>query len=308
MTTAFVFPGQGSQSLGMLSSSASEVRGTFDEASEALGYDLWTLTQNGPEDTLNQTEFTQPALLTASVALWRLWAAEGGSADFVAGHSLGEYSALVASGSISLTDGVRVVQRRGQLMQEAVPLGQGGMAAVMGLDDALIDSACQRACDSIADGTVQAANLNAPGQVVISGTLEALQQASAFCEQAGAKRVVPLNVSAPFHSRLMKPAAEALAEMLSSVTFSDPDIPIVQNVPAGAAESVEAMIDHLVTQLYSAVRWRESIEYLKQAGVDRVVECGPGKVLTGLNRRIDREIKVFNLDSSALLPELKDFV
>lgn len=305
MITAFVFPGQGSQSLGMLSESAVEVRESFDEASEALGYDLWSLTQNGPEDQLNQTEFTQPALLTASVALWRLWANEGGSADFVAGHSLGEYSALVASGTLSLVDGVRVVQRRGQLMQEAVPIGQGGMAAVMGLDNVSIDRACQRACESVSKGTVQPANLNAPGQVVISGTQEALQKASALCEEAGAKRVVPLNVSAPFHSALMEPAAQSLSETLNAVTFSAPRIPIVQNVLAATSDSIELIKNNLVTQLYSAVRWSESIEFLKRAGVDQVVECGPGKVLVGLNRRIDREMKVFNLDSSSSLLDLK---
>jgi len=305
MITAFVFPGQGSQSLGMLSESAVEVRESFDEASEALGYDLWSLTQNGPEDQLNQTEFTQPALLTASVALWRLWANEGGSADFVAGHSLGEYSALVASGALSLVDGVRVVQRRGQLMQEAVPIGQGGMAAVMGLDNVSIDRACQRACESVSKGTVQPANLNAPGQVVISGTQEALQKASALCEEAGAKRVVPLNVSAPFHSALMEPAAQSLSETLDAVTFSAPRIPIVQNVLAATSDSIELIKNNLVTQLYSAVRWSESIEFLKRAGVDQVVECGPGKVLVGLNRRIDREMKVFNLDSSSSLLDLK---
>ncbi len=305
MTTAFLFPGQGSQFLGMLNESGFEVRESFEEASEALGYDLWSLTQNGPEDQLNQTEFTQPALLTASIALWRLWVNEGGSADFVAGHSLGEYSALVASGALSLTDGVSIVQRRGQLMQAAVPIGRGGMAAVMGLDNAAIDSACQRASEWVSEGSVQPANLNAPGQVVISGTLEALQKASELCTEAGARRVVPLNVSAPFHSALMEPAAQSLSETLNSITLSAPRIPIVQNVLAATESNVEIIKENLVTQLYSAVRWSESIEYLKRAGVDQVVECGPGKVLVGLNQRIDREIKVFNLDSSSSLLDLK---
>jgi [acyl-carrier-protein] S-malonyltransferase len=293
MKTAFLFPGQGSQAQGMLGESADAVAETFDEASEALGYDLWSLVQEGPVEQLNQTEFTQPALLTASIALWRLWTQAGGTADFLAGHSLGEYSALVASNVLSLKDGVRIVQKRGQLMQAAVPLGAGGMAAVMGLQDNEILAACRQATLDVESGSVQPANLNAPGQVVISGTQAALDQA------------IALNVSAPFHSELMRPAADDLRAALDQVTFSSPTITVLQNVLAAPCDDVDLMKAHLVTQLYSAVRWTESIQYLQKAGVTQVVECGPGKVLTGLNKRIERSMTTANLQSVANIQELR---
>ncbi|MBT5053329.1 MAG: ACP S-malonyltransferase [Gammaproteobacteria bacterium] len=305
MKTAFLFPGQGSQAQGMLSESADAVSQTFEEASEALGYDLWNLVQQGPLEQLNQTEFTQPALLTASIALWRLWTQAGGSADFVAGHSLGEYSALVASSVLSLQDGVRIVQKRGQLMQAAVPLGAGGMAAVMGLDDDKILIACRQATHEVDSGSVQPANLNAPGQVVISGTQAALDRAIALCQTAGAKRAIPLNVSAPFHSELMRPAADDLRATLDEVKFMPPTIDVVQNVLAASCSDIDSIKSNLVTQLYSAVRWTESIQYLLKAGVTQVVECGPGKVLTGLNKRIERTMTTANLDSIASIAPLR---
>ena len=305
MKTAFLFPGQGSQAQGMLSESADAVSQTFEEASEALGYDLWNLVQQGPLEQLNQTEFTQPALLTASIALWRLWTQAGGSADFVAGHSLGEYSALVASSVLSLQDAVRVVQKRGQLMQAAVPLGAGGMAAVMGLDDDKILIACRQATHEVDSGSVQPANLNAPGQVVISGTQAALDRAIALCQTAGAKRAIPLNVSAPFHSELMRPAADDLRATLDEVKFMPPTIDVVQNVLAASCSDIDSIKSNLATQLYSAVRWTESIQYLLKAGVTQVVECGPGKVLTGLNKRIERTMTTANLDSIASIAPLR---
>jgi len=297
MTLAFVFPGQGSQSIGMLQESAEAVAPTFEEASDALGYDLWRLIQEGPEARLNETEFTQPALLTASVALWRIWIQHGAQPAYLAGHSLGEYSALVAAGVVSLREGVQMVQTRGQLMQAAVPIGEGGMAAVMGLSDDAIVEACQKASEATDLGQVQAANLNAPGQVVISGTSEALAVAIELCKTAGAKRAIPLNVSAPFHSELMRPAAEQLAMSLEDVQFQPPKIPIVQNVLASDCVDPETIKQNLITQMYSAVRWTESVEFLASAGVTDVVECGPGKVLTGLNRRIDRALRAHNIDS-----------
>ena len=305
MKTAFLFPGQGSQAQGMLSESADAVSRTFVEASEALGYDLWDLVQQGPLEQLNQTEFTQPALLTASIALWRLWAEAGGSADFVAGHSLGEYSALVASGVLTLKDAVCVVQKRGQLMQAAVPLGAGGMAAVMGLDDDKILIACRQATLEVESGSVQPANLNAPGQVVISGTQAALDRAISLCQTAGAKRAIALNVSAPFHSELMRPAADDLRATLDDVKFMPPTIDVVQNVLAEPCSDIDSIKSNLVTQLYSAVRWTESIQYLSEAGVTQVVECGPGKVLTGLNKRIERTMTAANLDSVASIAALR---
>ena len=305
MKTAFLFPGQGSQAQGMLSDSVDAVSETFEEASDALGYDLWGLIQQGPVEQLNQTEFTQPALLTASIALWRLWTQAEGRADFVVGHSLGEYSALVASDVLSLSDGVRVVQKRGQLMQAAVPLGAGGMAAVMGLDDDQILAACRQATLEAESGSVQPANLNAPGQVVISGTQAALDRAIALCQAAGAKRAIALNVSAPFHSELMRPAADDLRATLDQVKFNPPSIDVIQNVLAAPCRDLDLMKANLVTQLYSAVRWTESIQYLHQAGVTQVVECGPGKVLTGLNKRIERTMTTTNLDNAASIPELR---
>lgn len=298
MTKAFVFPGQGSQAVGMLSDSQPEVGPVFKRASDVLGYDLWELTQNGPEDRLNATEFTQPALLTASYALWLVAKNAGLTADFVAGHSLGEYSALVASEVIAFEDAVSLVQTRGQLMQAAVPIGEGGMAAIMGLADDQVAAICE-AVTLEADGSVEPANLNAPGQIVISGTKAALETACAQCLDSGAKRAVPLNVSAPFHSRLMAGAAEQMAAALESVAFSAPRISVVQNVVAETVSDPSVIRNNLVTQMVGAVRWTESVQHLVASGVDTFIECGPGKVLSGLIKRIEKQVTTEQVGSAS---------
>jgi [acyl-carrier-protein] S-malonyltransferase len=296
---AYVFPGQGSQAVGMLADLADAhgvVADTFSEASEALGYDLWQLIQNGPEDQLNQTEFTQPALLSASVAVWRVCQDLGlPRPDMVAGHSLGEYSALVAAESLEFADAVKLVQQRGQFMQSAVPVGQGGMAAVLGLDDARVEEICQAA--SSGDELVQAANYNAPGQVVIAGSNQALEAAIEQLKAAGAKRAMPLNVSAPFHSALMKPAADKMAETLSHVTISAPTIKLIQNVDADFHDDPDAIRQNLVTQMSGAVLWTSTMMKMAEAGIETVVECGPGKVLSGLNKRIDKRLGSQSINS-----------
>jgi len=293
---AVVFPGQGSQEVGMLGDASAQVADTFTEASEALGYDLWQLVQEGPADKLNQTEYTQPALLTASIALWRL-AAENNlpTPDVVAGHSLGEYSALVAANVVAFADAVKLVQSRGQFMQSAVPVGEGGMAAILGV----ADDDVKRICAGVKSGLVQAVNFNAPGQVVIAGANAALEEAIEACKAAGAKRAMPLAVSAPFHSELMKPAADKMAEALSTVTFSKPSIPVIQNVDADYCDDPEAIRANLVTQMFSAVLWTDTVRRLVSDGIERVVECGPGKVLAGLNRRIDKSLSSSNINSLA---------
>ena len=294
---AFVFPGQGSQSLGMLAEhgTQAQVLDTFAEASEALGYDLWALTQQGPEAQLNQTDKTQPAILAASIALWRLWLAEGGVRPaFVAGHSLGEYSALVAAGSLSLAAAVRLVERRGQLMQEAVPAGQGGMAAILGLDDAEVLAACAEAAQG---EVVSAVNFNAPGQVVIAGAAAAVERAIEVCKARGAKRAMPLPVSVPSHCALMCPAAERFAEEVCAIDWQMPSIALVQNVSAAVVEDLEGLRRDLLAQLYNPVRWVESVVRLSELGVTHLVECGPGKVLSGLNKRCVKGINIFNLDT-----------
>lgn len=299
---AFVFPGQGSQRVGMLLESQQAVAETFNSASEVLDYDLWGLIQDGPESQLNQTEYTQPALLTASVALWRLWQSTGGTADYLAGHSLGEYSALVASAVLTLQDAVSLVRLRGQLMQSAVPIGEGGMTVIMGLDDDKIAEICRQA----ASGTVEAANFNAPGQVVISGSNEAVAVAAEACKQAGAKRVIALPVSAPFHCSLMAPAAEQLQEALNSIEFATPQIPVIQNVSARVCADPADIKRNLVEQMFAAVRWTECVQEMIELGVTNVIECGPGKVLTGLSRRISRDLKTHNLGSEADLLTLQE--
>jgi len=297
---AFVFPGQGSQAVGMLADIGAAwpvVTATFAEASEALGYDLWALSQNGPESDLNQTEKTQPALLTAGIAIWRAWQAAGGKApDYLAGHSLGEYTALVAAGSLSLADGVRLVALRGQLMQQAVPAGEGAMAAILGLDDAAVRQACAEAS---AAGVVAAVNYNAPGQVVIAGSAAAVARAIELLKAAGAKRALPLPVSVPSHCALMQPAAARLQEALAGVTFGAPAIPVVQNVGARIEADVDAIRDALVRQLYSPVLWVGTVEALAGLGVTRLLECGPGKVLSGLNKRIVKELDTASLENVA---------
>lgn len=295
---AFVFPGQGSQSLGMLAGLGEQqklVIDTFAEASDALGYDLWALAQQGPEERLNQTDKTQPAILVASIALWRLWQAEGGARPaFVAGHSLGEYSALVAAGGLCFVDAVQLVERRGQLMQEAVPAGQGGMAAVLGLEDADVLAACAEAAEG---EVVSAVNFNAPGQVVIAGAAGAVGRAIEACKARGAKRAMALPVSVPSHCALMRPAAERFAAAVEGVKWQAPKIPLVQNVSASVVADLETLKCDLLAQLYSPVRWVESMVCLASQGVTDLVECGPGKVLSGLNKRCVKGINTHNLDT-----------
>ncbi|NLW04732.1 MAG: ACP S-malonyltransferase [Pseudomonadaceae bacterium] len=286
-TLAFIFPGQGSQQLGMLSELAERyavVRSTFEEASTALGYDLWHLVQEGPVENLNRTDITQPAILAASVAVWRVWKElEGPRPAWLAGHSLGEYSALVCSGAMDFADGLRLVRTRGEFMQAAVPQGQGAMAAILGLDADKIEAACALA----AQGEVVAAvNYNAPGQIVIAGNVAAVERAIIACQEAGARKAIPLPVSVPSHCELMRPAAEKLADELNLIQLNKPRVPVIQNVHAAPETEVAAIRDNLVAQLYRPVRWIESIEFMTQQGVDSYVECGPGKVLVGLNKRI----------------------
>ncbi len=295
--TAFIFPGQGSQSLGMLADFADRpaVKQTFQEASGALGLDLWAMSQEGPQELMNQTENTQPLLLTAGVALWRLWEQSGGPRPhFLAGHSLGEYTALSCAGVINLGDAVRLVRTRGQLMQQAVAEGEGKMAAVLGLDDEQVREACARAAEG---SVVEAVNFNAPGQVVIAGAADAVERAIAACKEAGAKRAMPLPVSVPSHCALMKPAADQLAENLNATNFHAAEIPVINNVDVVAETTPEQIRDALVRQLYSPVRWVETIQALGAEGVTSVYECGPGKVLCGLIKRIDRGMAASPLES-----------
>ena len=284
---AFVFPGQGSQAVGMLAEIAAAnpvVEATFREASDALGYDLWALTQQGPAEELNKTWQTQPALLTASVALWRVWQQQGGKTPvMLAGHSLGEYSALVCADVIDFADAVRLVELRGKLMQEAVPAGTGAMYAIIGLDDASIAKACEEAA---LGEVVSPVNYNSPGQVVIAGNKDAVERAGAACKAAGAKRALPLPVSVPSHCALMKPAADKLAEALENITFRAPSVPVVNNVDVKCETSPEAIRSALVRQLYSPVQWTKSVEFMAAQGVTQLLEVGPGKVLTGLTKRI----------------------
>ncbi|MGL9722568.1 ACP S-malonyltransferase [Sodalis sp. (in: enterobacteria)] len=284
---AMVFPGQGSQTVGMLAELAAEhavVEATFAEASAALGHDLWQRVQQGPAEELNKTWQTQPALLASSVALWRVWQQQGGRAPaLLAGHSLGEYSALVCAGSLDFTAAIALVALRGKLMQEAVPAGSGAMSAIIGLDNDAIAAACERAAQG---QVVSPVNFNSPGQVVIAGHKEAVERAGAFCKEAGAKRALPLPVSVPSHCALMKPAAEKLAQALEAVTFVAPQIPVINNVDVRAEQDPAAIRQALVRQLYSPVRWTETVEYLAAQGVEVLLEVGPGKVLTGLTKRI----------------------
>ncbi|RPE81260.1 [acyl-carrier-protein] S-malonyltransferase [Vulcaniibacterium tengchongense] len=292
---AFVFPGQGSQSLGMLADLAAahpSVRETFAEASEGAGVDLWTLSQEGPEEKLNSTEFTQPALLAAGIAVWRLWRERGGAVPAaLAGHSLGEYTALVASGALSLGEGARLVRLRGQLMQQAAPAGSGAMAAVLGAEDALVESVCGEVSGGEA---VVPANYNSPGQIVIGGHAAAVDKALTLLAERGVRKAVKLAVSVPSHTPLMRDAAERLAEALAGAQWQAPGIPVVQNVDAGV-HAGEAIRDALVRQLYLPVQWTGCVRALAARGIERVAECGPGKVLAGLVKRIDK-----NLDARAL--------
>ncbi|THG84758.1 ACP S-malonyltransferase [Pseudomonas sp. A-1] len=295
---AFVFPGQGSQTVGMLAELGAQhavIGETFAEASAALGYDLWALIQEGPAEQLNQTDKTQPAILAASVALWRLWQAEGGAQPaFVAGHSLGEYSALVAAGCLPFADAVKLVELRGQLMQQAVPAGQGGMAAILGLDDDAVRAACAEAAQG---EVVSAVNFNAPGQVVIAGAAAAVERAIEACKARGAKRAMALPVSVPSHCALMRPAAEKFAAAVDAIDWQAPQIAIVQNTSAQVPADLAALKRDLLEQLYSPVRWVESIVTLAERGVTELVECGPGKVLSGLNKRCAKGVNTHNLDT-----------
>lgn len=289
---AFVFPGQGSQSLGMLAELASEfsvVGESFAEASAGAGVDLWALSQNGPEDALNRTENTQPALLAAGIAVWRVWQELGGETPAVlAGHSLGEYAALVCAGSLALTDAAGLVAERGRLMQAAVPQGVGAMWAILGGDDAQIEQVCAE----VANGQIVApANYNAPGQLVIAGNAEAADRAIARLAELGVKKAVKLAVSVPSHCMLMRVAADKLAARFETISWSLPKIPVIQNAEAKSYDSVEEIRTALARQLYMPVRWTQSVHALAARGVTRVAECGPGKVLTGLLKRIERTLE-----------------
>ncbi|SMY16804.1 ACP S-malonyltransferase [Photobacterium aquimaris] len=288
---AIVFPGQGSQTVGMLADLAEQfdvVKQTFAEASDALGYDLWALVQNGPAEDLNQTQRTQPALLTASVAIWRVWQQQGGEQPAVlAGHSLGEYSALVCAGVIDFQAAVKLVELRGKLMQEAVPAGVGAMSAIIGLDNDAIATACAQAAE---DQVCSPVNFNSPGQVVIAGNKEAVERANVLCKEAGAKRALPLPVSVPSHCALMKPAADKLAIALEGLAFNAPTIPVINNADVVTETDPVAIKLALVKQLYNPVRWTESVERMASEGIEELLEMGPGKVLTGLTKRIDRAL------------------
>ncbi|NCG53057.1 ACP S-malonyltransferase [Serratia fonticola] len=301
--TAFVFPGQGSQTVGMLADLAAQfpiVEQTFSDASAALGYDLWQLVQTGPAEELNKTWQTQPALLAASVAIFRVWQQQGGNMPvMMAGHSLGEYSALVCAGVLDFAAAIRLVELRGKLMQEAVPEGTGAMYAIIGLDNASIAKACE---ESAQGQVVSPVNFNSPGQVVIAGNKEAVERAGAACKAAGAKRALPLPVSVPSHCALMKPAADKLAVALQDITFNAPTVPVVNNVDVRAETAPEAIRSALVRQLYSPVRWTESVEFMAAEGVTLLLEVGPGKVLTGLTKRIVDTLTAAAVNDTASLP------
>jgi [acyl-carrier-protein] S-malonyltransferase len=292
MSLAMVFPGQGSQSVGMLhalSIAEPVVRETFDEASRVLGYDLWALVQAGPAEDLNQTRRTQPAMLAAGVATWRIWCAhDGPSPVVVAGHSLGEYSALVAAGSIEFTTAVRLVDERARLMQAAVPRGEGGIAALLGLDDETVISLCQQVSETMSPRQVSAVNFNAPGQVVVAGHHDAVNAALVAAREAGARRAIVLPMSVPVHCELMRPAAQGLDPALEKADFHAPRFPVLHNADVASHDGAEAIRTALSHQLYTPVRWSDTVRSMQAMGVQTLVECGPGKVLSGLCRRIDR--------------------
>ncbi|EKO5149966.1 ACP S-malonyltransferase [Vibrio fluvialis] len=303
---AIVFPGQGSQAVGMLAELGEQydvVKQTFAEASDALGYDLWALVQNGPAEDLNQTFRTQPALLASSVAIWRVWQELGlEQPEVLAGHSLGEYSALVCAGVIDFKAAIKLVELRGQLMQEAVPAGTGAMYAIIGLDDAAIAKACEEAAQG---DVVSPVNFNSPGQVVIAGQKDAVERAGALCKEAGAKRALPLPVSVPSHCALMKPAAEKLAVALEALTFNTPQIPVINNVDVVAETDPAKIKDALVRQLHSPVRWTEGVEKIAEQGIEKLIEVGPGKVLTGLTKRIVKTLDAAAVNDIASLEAVK---
>ncbi len=295
---AFVFPGQGSQSVGMLAELAAahaEVAATFEEASQGAGFDLWALSSQGPEDQLNRTENTQPALLAASVAVWRVWQKLGGARPaMLSGHSLGEYSALVCAGALSLHDAAALVAERGRLMQAAVPAGVGAMAAILGGDDAQIAAVCEE----VAEGqVVSPANFNSPGQLVIAGHAEAVDRALARLAELGVKKAIKLAVSAPSHCGLMRDAADRLGERMAGVSWQRPSIPVIQNADARSHDSIEQIRAALQRQLYLPVRWVECVQALAAGGASRMAECGPGKVLSGLIKRVDKSVEARPLGS-----------
>ncbi|CUX96541.1 ACP S-malonyltransferase [Candidatus Doolittlea endobia] len=306
---AMVFPGQGSQTVGMLTELAVDyevIEATFSEASSVLGYDLWKVVQQGPTEVLNQTWVTQPALLASSIAIWRIWQQKGGRAPaLMAGHSLGEYSALVCAGSLDFSAAIALVALRGKLMHDAVPSGTGAMSAIIGLDNEAIVAACKQAAKG---QVVSPVNFNSPGQVVIAGHKEAVERAGLVCKEIGAKRTLPLQISVPSHCLLMKPAAEKLAKTLETVRFSGLQIPVINNVDVRAEQQPTAIRQALVRQLYSPVRWSESVEYLASQGVEILLEIGPGQVLTNLTKRINGNLSgVAVNDVASLAVAIEDY-
>ena len=299
---AFVFPGQGSQSVGMLAdlnNAFPVVKQTFDEASEVFGRDMWALAQQGPEQELAQTEITQPIMLIAGVAAWRAWCAGSDIRPaMMAGHSLGEYTAYVCAEALSFADGIALVKRRGELMRDACPGGQGKMAAILGMEDEALKAVC---ADAAQGEVVQAVNFNAPGQIVIAGHSTAVDRAIDLAKQAGAKKAMALAVSVPCHSDLMRPASEELAAKLNATQISQPVIPVVNNIDAQIELDPARIREKLIVQLYSPVLWVDSVKTMATQGIAKVVECGPGKVLSGMNKRIVRELEVFNVQDTASL-------
>lgn len=310
MSLAFIFPGQGSQSVGMLKDLAenfSDVSTTFQEASDALGYDLWSIIQEGPAEKLNSTDVTQPAMLASGVATWRVWQTRGGAKPQVmAGHSLGEYTALVCAGSLDFVDAVKLVSQRGKFMMQAVPAGTGAMAAILGMEDEAVRQVC---LDAAQGDVLEAVNYNSPGQVVVAGHKSAIERILILAKEKGAKRALELPVSVPSHCALMQPAADQLAEVLNGISFNTPSIPVLNNVDVIAAESEVDIRDALKRQLFSPVRWVETIEKMSgdsSIGVDQFFECGPGKVLVGLNKRINKAlISTALLDAATIEAALK---
>ena len=309
MNIAVVFPGQGSQSVGMLSDYTEnwpQIIDTFKEASDVLGYDLWDIVSNGPVEKLNQTEVTQPAMLAADIAVMRVMTEQCMIKPFVlAGHSLGEYAALVAAGSIEFADAIKLVAERGRLMQNAVPEGEGAMAAILNLTNEQIIEICEKA-SSETDLIVEAVNFNSPGQVVIAGNTAAVDKAIELAKEAGAKRALKLPVSVPSHSSLMKPAADQLTETLKNITIKTPEIQVIHNVDAKSHEDPDEIRDALAKQLYNPVLWVQTAKIIGSAAEDAIVECGPGKVLSGLSRRITKDVPTFALDTPASMQKFLD--
>jgi [acyl-carrier-protein] S-malonyltransferase len=305
---AVVFPGQGSQSIGMLKEYAEEwdqVKTTFGQASEVLGYDLWEIVSNGPEEKLNQTEITQPAMLAADVSVMRVMSELCMTKPYaLAGHSLGEYAALVGANVLDYQDAIKLVAERGRLMQNAVPEGEGAMAAIIGLFDEQIIKTCAKATQETGK-PVEAVNFNSPGQVVIAGATEAVDRAIELLQEEGAKRALKLPVSVPSHSSLMKPAAEEMAKVLQTVNFNKPDIQVIHNYDAKSHDDPDSIREALVKQIYNPVRWVQTIQIIRE-DADAIIECGPGRVLTGLTKRIDKEVKSYSLDTPASMQKFLD--